>query len=98
MQPFGFSGQHINRPFKGPPEVKMVVLTKIGIVIVLLGIVASLGSGLFFLMQDRSQSRRTLNALKVRIGLSVALFLLILLGLATGFIEPNASPLGQDGG
>jgi hypothetical protein len=72
----------------------MVLFAKITIVVVMLGIIASLGSGLVFLMRDRSQSRRTLNALTVRIGLSVALFLLIVLGLATGFIEPNASPLG----
>ncbi len=72
----------------------MVLLAKIAIVVVMLGIIASLGSGLVFLMRDRSQSRRTLNALTVRIGLSVTLFLLILLGLATGFIEPNGSPLG----
>jgi hypothetical protein len=73
----------------------MVTLAKIGIVVALLGIIASLGSGLVFLMRDRSQSRRTLNALTVRIGLSVALFLLILLGVATGFIEPNAGPIAS---
>ncbi|PWG61951.1 twin transmembrane helix small protein [Sediminicurvatus halobius] len=63
------------------------------IVLTLLAIVGSLGSGLFYLMRDRSESRRTLNALTVRIVLSVVLFLLILLGLATGMIAPNSSPL-----
>jgi len=74
----------------------MALAIKIGIVVVLLGIVASLGSGLFFLMRDRSQSRRVLNALTVRITLSVALFLLICAGLFTGVITPNASPLSAE--
>lgn len=63
------------------------------IVLTLLVIIGSLGSGLFYLMKDRSTSRRTLNALTLRIVLSVVLFLLILLGLATGVITPNSSPL-----
>ncbi|WP_440996412.1 twin transmembrane helix small protein [Arhodomonas sp. SL1] len=71
----------------------MTLLIKAGIVITLLAIIASLGSGLFFLVQDRSQSRRTLNALTVRISLSVVLFALILLALFTGVLQPNASPL-----
>ncbi len=68
-------------------------LIKGGIVVVLVAIVASLGSGLFFLVKDGSESRRMVNALTVRIALSVALFLLILLLLFTGAIEPNPSPL-----
>lgn len=76
----------------------MVTLAKIGIVVAMLGIIASLGSGLVFLMRDRSQSRRTLNALTVRIALSVGLFLLILLAVATGFIEPNAGPIASGQG
>lgn len=64
------------------------------IVLTLIAIVGSLGSGLFYLMRDRSESRRTLNALTLRIALSVALFLLILLGVATGVITPHGSPLG----
>lgn len=64
------------------------------IILTLLVIIGSLGSGLFYLMKDRSASRRTLNALTLRIVLSIVLFLLILLGLATGVITPNRSPLG----
>ncbi len=71
----------------------MDLLIKIAIVITLLVILASLGSGLFYLMKDRGESRRTLNALTLRIVLSVTLFLLILLGLFTGAIAPNPSPL-----
>ena len=52
-----------------------------------LGILASLGSAFFFLMKDKSQSSRTVNALSVRIGLSVLLFLCILFSYWMGWIE-----------
>ena len=71
----------------------MVILLKAGIVIALLAIVASLFSGLVFLTRDGGQSRRTLRALTWRIGLSVGLFALILLAVATGALETNPSPL-----
>lgn len=71
----------------------MTLIIKVGIVVTLLAIIASLGSGLFYLFNDRGESRRTLTALTVRIGLSVALFLFILLGLFTGVLQPNSSPL-----
>ncbi|WP_435102998.1 twin transmembrane helix small protein [Arhodomonas sp. AD133] len=71
----------------------MEILIKGGIVLALLAILVSLGSGLVFLVHDRSRTRRTMNALTVRIGLSVVLFALILLGLFTGVLQPNPSPL-----
>ena len=70
----------------------MDLAIRIAILITLIVIIASLGSGLFYLIRDRGQSRRTLNALTVRIALSVILFLLILLGYATGIITPNLTP------
>ncbi len=66
---------------------------RITILLTLFVIVASLGSGLFYLIRDRGESRRTLNALTVRITLSIILFLLILVGFLTGAIAPNSSPL-----
>jgi len=71
----------------------MDIAIRAAILVTLLVIVASLGSGLFYLMKDRGDSRRTLNALTLRIALSVILFLLILLGFLTGVITPNQSPL-----
>lgn len=68
----------------------MVIKTLI--VLVLLAIVASLASGLVFLVRDDARSRRTLHALTWRIGLSIALFVLIMLGVATGVIEPGGLP------
>ncbi len=70
------------------------MLIKILIVLALLAIVISLASGFFSLMRDEStsRSRATVRALTWRIGLSIALFVLIMLGLATGVIESNPSP------
>lgn len=59
---------------------------KIVVVIFLLLILASLGSALFFLVTDRSQSKRTATALAVRVGLSVTLFLLLVAGYYFGLI------------
>lgn len=57
------------------------------IVIILLIIVGSLGSALFYLIKDRSP--RTVRALTLRIRLSIALFLLLLLAYAFGIIKPH---------
>ena len=60
---------------------------RIFVVIIFLLIVASLGSALFYLMRDKGSSNRTVNALTVRIGLSVALFLLLLFANWMGWIQ-----------
>jgi hypothetical protein len=49
-------------------------------------IVASLASALFFVMRDRSGSRRAVTALAVRVGLSIALFLFLMAGFYFGWI------------
>ena len=59
---------------------------KIVVIIFLLLILASLGSALFFLVSDRGQSKRTVAALAMRVGLSVTLFLLLLAGYYFGLI------------
>jgi len=68
-------------------------LMKYVILILLLIILASLGSGLFFLIRDKSNSNRTVKALTVRIALSLGLFILLMIGYATGLITPNGSHL-----
>ncbi len=65
------------------------MLVKLLILAAFIGILISLGSSLFFLMRDQGSSRRTVNALTWRIGLSILLFLLILLGIKTGVIQPH---------
>jgi type III secretory pathway component EscT len=56
------------------------------IVVVMLGILASLGSGLYFLVRDRSRTNRTVLSLSVRVALAVLLLVL----LALGFIDRYA--------
>jgi hypothetical protein len=63
---------------------------RIIVVLALIGIIASLGSALVFLIRDRGGSSRTVNALTVRVGLSVALFLFILFSYWMGWIEPRS--------
>lgn len=65
------------------------MLFKILVIAMLVLIVSSLVSGLVFLMRDDRDSTRTVKALTVRIGLSVALFLLLMAGMATGLITPH---------
>jgi hypothetical protein len=55
----------------------------------LIGIVASLGMGLFHLVNDKGDSKRMVRALTVRIVLSVALFLFLLLAWWQGWIHPR---------
>lgn len=65
------------------------MLTKILIVLVLLAILGSLASGLIFLIKDNGSTERTVKALTVRIGLSVFLFLMLMVGIFTGVIKPH---------
>lgn len=50
-------------------------------------ILGSLASALFFMMRDKGRSNRTVHSLMVRVGLSVALFLLILFANWMGWIH-----------
>ncbi len=63
---------------------------KIFIALAFLGILASLGSALVFLMRDKGQTNRTVNALTLRVGLSIALLAFIWFSYWMGWIEPRA--------
>lgn len=65
------------------------MLIKILIVLFLVVIVYNLFAGLFFMMTDKGQTNRTVRALTWRIGLSVFLILLVILGILTGVIKPH---------
>jgi hypothetical protein len=69
---------------------------KIAVVVVLLVILFSLGSGLVFLVQDKGRSHRTVKALTVRIALSLGLFILLMLAYAFGLIAPQPQVMGVD--
>jgi hypothetical protein len=57
------------------------------VVLAFIGILVSLGSALVYLMRDQGKTNRTVNALTVRIGLSVALFLFVLFAHQMGWIQ-----------
>ncbi len=65
------------------------MIAKAIIVLFLLVILGSLFSGLFYLVRDKGGSERTVRALTVRISLSVALFVLLMAGYATGILQPH---------
>jgi putative copper export protein len=52
-------------------------------------IVWNLGAGLYYMMTDKGDSKRTVNALTRRIGLSVALILIVMLSIWMGWITPH---------
>jgi len=57
------------------------------VILAFIGILASLASALVFLMKDQGKTNRTVNALTVRIGLSVVLFLFVLFANYMGWIQ-----------
>ncbi len=56
------------------------------VALLLLAIVGSLFSGLFYLYRDRGSGERVARVLTWRIGFSIALFALLLLGFRFGLI------------
>ena len=62
---------------------------KIIVGIAFLLILGSLGGALFFLMRDKGKSNRTVQALAMRVGLSITLFLALLGAYKMGWIAPT---------
>ena len=60
---------------------------RIVVILAFIGILGSLASALFYLMRDKGSSSKTVNALTLRIGLSVALFLFLLFSHWMGWVE-----------
>ncbi len=65
------------------------MIFKTVIVVLLLVVVFSLGQALFYLIKDGAGSDRMLKSLTWRIGLSVFIFILLLIGQAVGLIQPH---------
>ena len=59
------------------------------IILIFIGILASLGSALVHLVRGRGRSERTAKALTVRIGMSIGLFVLLFLLWWAGLIRPH---------
>ncbi len=56
---------------------------------VLIAILWNLGAGLYYMLVDKGKTKRTVNALTWRIGLSVGLILFVILAIYMGWIEPH---------
>ena len=65
------------------------MLVKLFILFLLVLIIGSLVSGIYYLLQDNGKSNRVVRALTVRISLSVFAFLLLMGSYYFGLIEPN---------
>jgi hypothetical protein len=60
------------------------------LLVVLLGLVLlSLFSGLFFMYKDKGKSRRVVNALTIRIGLSMLIIAIVIFGYFSGMLPPK---------
>ena len=52
-------------------------------------IVYSLGSALYYMMKDEGGSKRMVKALTMRIGISILLFVVIIISFWMGWIKPT---------
>lgn len=68
---------------------------KILIIIALFAIVFSLGSALFHLSRGKGDPQKMVRALTIRIGLSVALFILLMIAWYNGLITPHGLSGGR---
>jgi hypothetical protein len=62
---------------------------RFAIFVLLAAIVASLGTALYHLSSGKGDSEKMVRALTVRISLSIALFLLLMLAWRLGWITPR---------
>lgn len=62
---------------------------KLLVILALFGIVFSLGSALFHLSKGKGDPQKMVRALTVRVALSVALFVLLMLAWYNGLITPH---------
>ena len=69
------------------------------VAIAFLAILASLATALFFMMKDgtngKAKTSNMAKALAFRIGLSVLLFVCILVSWKLGYIQPTGLPVGK---
>jgi succinate dehydrogenase/fumarate reductase cytochrome b subunit len=62
---------------------------KLFIIGVMAVILWNLGAGLYYMMVDKGKTDRTVKSLSWRIGLSVGLILMVVIGIYTGVIKPH---------
>jgi len=59
------------------------------VIAALIAIVASLGTALYHLASGRGDSRKMVRALAIRVALSIALFVLLIIAWRSGLIAPH---------
>lgn len=64
-------------------------IIKILIIACLIAIVVSLGSGMFYLVNDKGGSKKMVTALTLRVALSIALFILLFIAWSQGLLQPH---------
>jgi hypothetical protein len=62
---------------------------KIIIILLFLAALGSLAAAMVFLVKDKGETNRTAKALTYRIGISVFIFILLMLAYFAGYIEPH---------
>jgi len=63
--------------------IKLIVLVLLALILI------SLGAGMFSLIKDGGQTNRTVKFLTIRIILSIALFVVLVLAFIFGWIQPH---------
>jgi hypothetical protein len=79
----------------GSIKCALMDVIKVLIIVTLFAIVISLGSALFHLSRGTGDSKKMARALTVRVGLSVLLFILLMLAWYNGLITPHGLPAGR---
>ena len=84
-------GSHAATPLLWTPRFNGLrsMLIKLAILALLAAIIVALIFGGVYLVKDPSTSRRTARALSWRVGLQVALILLLILAFFMGWIRPH---------
>ena len=67
-------------------------MLKAVIVVLMLAVVVSIFSGLFFLIKDGGKTNRVVNSLAIRVTLSILLLAVILIALWQGSLTMNPTP------
>jgi len=68
------------------------MIIKILIILAMFAILYTLFRSLYFLVTGKQDSKKIANSLGWRIGLSIMLFVLIIIGIFAGWIEPHGLP------
>ena len=67
----------------------MCCMLDVLIILVMIGIIVSLASGLYFLVRDRGKTERTVRSLTIRVVLAIMLLVLLALGFTNTFTLPT---------